>query len=89
MNSLYFKIKDTVDVDKHQLLELFFKDWIDDACDRQVEYKIEKNFEEDRFSGLLRYKETFRVDFKKQEDFVALKLRGIPSEFRNFLEVIN
>lgn len=88
MNSLYFKIKDTVDVDKHQLLELFFKDWIDNTCDRQVQYRVERDVEKDWMPGMVRYRETFRVDFEKQEDFVALKLKGIPSEFTNFLEIV-
>jgi len=41
-NSLFFKIKDSVDIDKHKLLELFFKDWVDDSCENQVHYNIER-----------------------------------------------
>lgn len=88
MNSLYFKIKDSVDVDKHRLLELFFKDWIDDSCNREVQYKIERDFEKDWIPGMVRYRETFRVDFEKQEDCLALKLKGVPKEFKNFIELV-
>ena len=89
MNSIYFKIKDNVDVDKHLLLQLFFKDWIDDTCNNQVQYKIERDVEKDWIPGMVRYRETFRVDFEKSEDFLALKLKGVPREFQNFLEIIN
>lgn len=88
MVSLYFKIKPNVDVDKHRVLELFFKDWIDHACQNQVCYNVERNVNKDWEPGMVHYRETFRVDFKYQADAVALKLQGIPVEFQNFLEIV-
>lgn len=75
MNSLYFKIKDNVDVDKRRLLEILFQDWVDDTCDNQVKYMPES-------------KETFRVDCEKPEDMMVLKLKGVPKEFQKFLEIV-
>lgn len=89
LNSLYFKIKDSVNSDKHRLLELFFKDWVDDACDNQVEYRIEKESTKEWQPGMVHYTETFRVDFLKQEDALAIKLKGIPEEFESYLEIVN
>lgn len=72
--TLYFKIKDSVSIDKHSLITLLFKDCIDESCDNQVQYG--------------QVKETFCVDFEKQEDAVAMSLRGVPKEFRLYLEII-
>ena len=88
MNSLYFKIKDNVNADKHRLLELFFKDWVDDTCENQVQYNVERDVDKDWEPGMVRYRETFRVDFDRQEDALALRLRGVPQEFRDFLEIV-
>lgn len=88
MNSLYFKIKDSVDIEKHRFIELFFKDWVDGSCNREVQYKIERNIAEDWNPGMVRYRETFRVDFERQEDCLALKLKGVPTEFENFIELV-
>lgn len=89
MNSLYFKIKKDVDIDKHRLLELFFKDWVDDTCNNQVHYRVERDVDKDWEPGMVRYRETFRVDFEKQEDALALRLRGVPQEFQKYLEIVN
>jgi hypothetical protein len=80
-NSLFFKIKDTVDVDNHRIIELFFKDWVDSHCQNQVRYKVANNH--------LNHNKIVRVDFDKQEDATALKLRGIPGEFQWYMELIN
>lgn len=88
MNSLYFKIKANVNVDKHRLLELFFKDWVDDTCENQVQYNVERDVDKDWEPGMVRYRETFRVDFDRQEDALALRLRGVPQEFQDFLEIV-
>lgn len=87
-NSLFFKIKDTVDIDKHRLLEIFFKDWVDDSCNNQVNYKIERDVIKDWEPGMVHYKETFRVDFEKQEDALAMRLKGVPVEFQKYLEIV-
>lgn len=88
MNSLYFKVKANVDADKQRLLELFFKDWVDDTCNNEVHYNVERDVEKDWEPGMVRYRETFRVDFERQEDAVALRLKGVPKEFQNFLEIV-
>jgi len=87
-NSLFFKIKDTVDIDKHRLLEIFFKDWVDDTCNNQVQYKVQRDVEKDWVPGMVTYKETFRVDFESQEDAMAMKLKGVPKEFQSYLEIV-
>ena len=85
MNSLYFKIKDTVGVDKYQLLEVFFSDWIDSNC---VNYRVERGIVRDS-PGITPWgQETFRVDFDRGEDYVAMKLRGVPQQFQGFLEIL-
>lgn len=87
-NSLFFKIKDSVDIDKHRLLEIFFKDWVDDSCNNQVHYKIQRDFKKDWEPGMVHYQETFRVDFEKQEDATAMSLKGVPKEFQQYLEIV-
>jgi hypothetical protein len=87
-NSLFFKIKDTVDVDKHRLLEIFFKDWVDDSCNNQVHYKVERDVKKDWQPGMVQYHETFRVDFDRQEDAVVMSLKGVPKEFQMYLEIV-
>lgn len=87
--SLYFKVKDAVDVDKHRIIELFFKDWVDDTCDNRVKYSIERNVRRDWMPGMVHYGETFRVDFEHQADAVAMRLKGVPREFQQYLDIIN
>jgi hypothetical protein len=88
-SSILFKIKESVDIDKHRIIELFFKDWVDDSCDNEVKIKIERDVIKDWIPGMVYYVETFRVDFDKPEDAVALRLRGIPPDFENYLELVN
>lgn len=59
-----------------QILELFFKSWIDNECNNEVEYNIKDN-------------SIFCVDFMHAEDAIALKLKGLPAEFNKLLEIIN
>jgi hypothetical protein len=87
-NSLFFKIKDSVNVDKHRLLELFFKDCVDDSCNNQVQYKVERDVKKDWQPGMVTYVETFRVDFERQEDALAMCLKGVPKEFQSYLEIV-
>jgi hypothetical protein len=84
-NSLYYKIKDTVDAEKHYLLELFFKDWVDESCNNQVNYKFESRKQK---NGSTLDEEVLRVDFETQEDAVILTLKGIPVEFQDYLEIV-
>jgi hypothetical protein len=87
-NSLFFKIKDNVNIDKHRLLELFFKDWVDDSCNNEVHYLIQRDIIKDWEPGMVHYRETFRVDFDTQEDALAMRLRGVPQEFQSYLEMV-
>lgn len=73
--SLLFKVKDT---SNNRVLEIFFKAWVDETCNNEVEYALESDISE-----------TFRVDFERFEDAVALKLKGIPQEFQKYLEFAN
>lgn len=86
--SLHFRIKNTVAEDKHRLLELFFKDWVDSSCDNQVNYKIERGVVENTHSGLC-YNETLRVDFERVEDATVLSLKGVPPEFSDYIEFVH
>lgn len=86
-NSLIFKIKDTVDSDKHRFLELFFADWIDDFCENKF-YIVNKKSTEYTHPEIKPHVETFHVCFEKTEDAVAMSLRGIPLEFRQYLEIL-
>jgi hypothetical protein len=88
MLSLYFKTKPEIPVDKHRLIEIFFKDWIDTICDKQVEFRIERNIDRDWIPGMVTYRETFRVDFEQSEDVLAVRLTGIPHEFENLIEFV-
>lgn len=82
--SLFFKIKSTVDLDKHRLLELFFKDWIDDSCNNRVQYKIQR----DSTTNSAKHQETLCVDFEQPEDALVMLLKGIPNEFIQYLEIV-
>lgn len=86
--SLNFKIKDSVSIDKHRLVEIFFKDWVDNCCNRQVQYRIERDVSMDWIPGMVHYNETFRVEFERQEDALAITLRGVPAEFQQYLEIV-
>lgn len=72
--SLFYKIKKPGD-EHNRIFEIFFKAWVDDNCDNQVEYKDLKN-------------KLIQVDCN-EEDAIALKLKGIPFEFKGYLEILN
>lgn len=75
--SLSYKIKDsTYSIDNYTLLKLFFEVWIEDICNNDVYYNEE-------------YDDTFQVEFKHPEDAVVLRLKGIPVEFQNYLEIVD
>lgn len=73
-NSILFKAKENMTGDQYRLVGIFFKDWVDQICEQQVQYT-----ERDK---------TFRADFEKQEDALALRLRGLPPEFRDYLKIV-
>jgi len=37
---------------------------------------------------MVHYRETFRVDFERREDAVAMSLKGVPREFQQYLEIV-
>ena len=79
--SLLFRVKDQLNLDNNRIPELFFKAWIDEVCNNEVQYKVEHNLDCDQ--------EILRIDFEKLEDAVAVKLKGVPLEFQKYLEIIN
>ena len=81
--SLYFKIKDSTALEKYKLLEIFFKSWVDDSCNNEVSYNLVQIPSTPRL-----FSEIYRVDFDRIEDAVALKLKGIPSEFQDYIELV-
>jgi hypothetical protein len=83
-SSVIFRIKESVDIEKHKIIELFFKDWVDGTCDNQVKYKTGyvPKWQHLNLQG------TLRVEFEMQEDATALRLRGVPHYFRDYLEII-
>lgn len=89
MGSLYFKTKEHLPVDKTHLIEIFFKDWVDTVCNREVSFNIERKISEDWFPGMVTTAETFRVDFQRSEDMTMIKLIGIPAEFSNLIELVD
>jgi len=82
--TLHFKIKDNIDTNKYNLIELFFKSWVDQTCDSQVKYYCVG-----QKSGYKFPKEIFRADFERQEDALAITLSGVPIELRNYLEIVD
>lgn len=88
MLSLYFKTKPNLPTDKKYLIEIFFKDWVDSVCNKEVDFSIERNIKEDWVPGMVETQETFRVDFNRSEDAVILKLKGIPVEFKDLIEQV-
>jgi hypothetical protein len=80
MYSLYFDLK--VTPDKKLILEMFFKDWADRICNNEVTYSFVPGSYCDNSPR------TIRVDFVNEEDAVAMKLRGVPDEFKNYLTLV-
>ena len=87
-SSITFRLRDSVEVDKHRLVELFFKDWVDNICDNEVRFTVQRDVIKDWTPGMVSYTETFRVLFENQEDELALRLKGVPVEFQKYLEMI-
>ena len=73
--TLYFNLK-TPEGNPDTVLRMFFEDWADQICDREVSYTM--------VAGT----STIRVDFVKEEDAIAMKLKGIPDEFKNYLTLV-
>lgn len=73
--SLYYNLK--ASADNQKIVEIFFQDWADRICNEEV------------FYSPLQPNGYIRVDFKNEEDAIAMKLRGIPAEFQKYLEIVN
>jgi hypothetical protein len=67
---------------------MFFKAWVDDTCNNEVGYALMRDYLHDDYKTTPVI-ETFRVDFERMEDAVALKLKGVPDEFQNYLEIVD
>ena len=81
--SLYFEIKATHD--KKVILEMFFKDWADSICNNEVAYSTTAT--ESMGYGITN--EVIQVDFVNYEDALIMKLRGVPDEFKAYLELLD
>ncbi len=80
--SIFFKIKDTAAQEKHRMVELFFKSWVDSICNNEV------SINQVSYTADLDWLEILRADFENAEDAVALKLKGIPVEYQNYIEIV-
>jgi len=80
-NSLFFRLTDNAALDKHKIVELFFKFWIDDICNNKV------IITEVNLSADLAWMQVFRADFENAEDAVVIKLKGMPPEFKHYIEI--
>lgn len=62
--------------DKEQILEMFFKDWVDNTS---TNYNVDIH----SWHSL----DILEVKFENEEDALALRLKGIPEEFRPYIEI--
>lgn len=83
-NHLYFKVKESVDEENYPLLDICFKEWISGYCDNQIDI-ISRSVRDVNRYYLLKY---YKVIFNHQEDLLAIKLAGLPSQFDKYLEMI-
>lgn len=81
--SLFFKIKDSAALDKHRILEIFFKSWVDGNCNNEVNYTVQYT------TNVHTFEELFRVDFISSEDAMAIKLKGVPKDISDYVELID
>lgn len=82
-SSLFFRIKDTTALEKHRIIELFVRSWIDMNCNNEVNYIVAEHIDGQP------YNDVFRVDFDRIEDAIILKLKGIPDEFAMYVELMH
>lgn len=63
---------------------MFFQGWADEICNNEVSYSTVA------INGGSRmwWNEIIRVEFVNEEDAVAIKLKGIPDEFKEYLEIV-
>ena len=72
--------------EKHHMVELFFKSWVDATCNNEVDYTLTEI--QEAKCGSTQWEEVYRVDFDRTEDAVALKLKGIPIEYQEYIEIV-
>lgn len=73
-------------LDRHHILELFFKAWVDETCNNRVTYTSINTAHLETVS--IEWTELYRVDFESAEDAVALKLKDVPEEFKKYIEIL-
>lgn len=84
MHSVNFKIKTTVGIDKHRILEILFKEWIDNICDTRSKYKTTSG----TWLPDVVYADThLNVICDSDEDATIVKLAGVPKALDNYLEI--
>jgi len=71
-----------------QILKMFFEDWADSICNNEVRYSIVGG-DGGGLTTWSQWNEIIRVDFVNEEDATLMKLKGIPEEFQNHLELVN
>ena len=71
--------------DKESILKMFFQDWADELCNNEVSYSTVAS----DGGGRLWWNEIIRVEFVNEEDAVAMKLKGIPDELKQYLKLVN
>ena len=74
--------------EKHHMVELFFKSWVDATCNNEVNYTLTEVRPALAKRGSMQWEEVYRVDFDRTEDAVALKLKGIPLEYQDYIEIV-
>jgi hypothetical protein len=85
--SLFFRIKNSSTAfEKYRIIEYFFKYWVDDTCNNEVDYSVESVSTASIDSRKL--EELVRVDFEHIEDAVAIKLKGVPREYQPYIEIV-
>jgi hypothetical protein len=77
--SLFFHFK-APNYNGDKILRMFFEDWADQICEHELNYSVVDVDISDN--------ETIRVDFMNEEDAVAMKLKGIPDEFKKYLTLV-
>ena len=76
--SLFFKIKDTATLEKHKIVEIFFKSWVDSICNNEVDYTLTDVLEAPLNS--VRWEEIYRVDFERTSRCSCFEAKRYPNQ---------
>lgn len=79
--TLYFRI--IAKPETTTMLMLFFQDWADKICPGEVAYTLVAKNDTQLVGPVI------KVDCTEIADAIALKLAGVPTEFRDYLEYTN